>query len=64
VTTPPPTDPGEQTSSWKDAARPVSERVDLLLAEMTLEEKLAQLGSRWLRSDMPSRWLESDMPSR
>ena len=64
MTTPPPTDPGEQTSSWKDAARPVSERVDLLLAEMTLEEKLAQLGSRWLRSDMPSRWLESDMPSR
>ncbi len=54
MTMPPPTVPaGQTTSSWKDPSRPVSERVDLLLAEMTLEEKLAQLGSRWLGNDMP-----------
>ena len=35
-------------STWRDAARPVAERVDALLAEMTLPEKLAQLGSVWL----------------
>jgi beta-glucosidase-like glycosyl hydrolase len=37
---------------WQDPARPVSERVDLLLAAMTLEEKVAQLGSRWVGNDM------------
>ncbi len=34
---------------WTDPARPVGERVELLLAAMTLEEKLAQLGSFWPR---------------
>ena len=38
---------------WQDTARPVAERVDLLLSEMTLEEKLGQLGSRWIGNDMP-----------
>jgi beta-xylosidase len=33
---------------WRDPARPVAERVSDLLARMTLEEKLAQLGSVWL----------------
>jgi beta-glucosidase-like glycosyl hydrolase len=37
---------------WQDTARPVAERVDLLLAEMTLEEKVAQLGSRWIGNDI------------
>ena len=37
---------------WQDTALPVPERVDLLLAAMTLEEKVAQLGSRWLGNDM------------
>ena len=32
--------------------RPVAERVELLLREMTLEEKVAQLGSRWVGNDM------------
>ncbi|HEX4812654.1 MAG TPA: glycoside hydrolase family 3 protein, partial [Nonomuraea sp.] len=33
---------------WQDPARAVADRVDALLAEMTLEEKVGQLGSRWL----------------
>jgi beta-xylosidase len=38
----------EQTRPWHDTSLPVSVRVDLLLGEMTLEEKAAQLGSRWV----------------
>jgi beta-glucosidase-like glycosyl hydrolase len=37
---------------WQDPARPVAERVDLLLGALTLEEKVAQLGSRWVGNDM------------
>jgi beta-glucosidase-like glycosyl hydrolase len=37
---------------WRDPARPVAERVDLLLGAMTHEEKVAQLGSRWVGNDM------------
>jgi beta-xylosidase len=33
--------------AWRDPSRPVAERVASLLARMTLEEKLAQLGSIW-----------------
>jgi beta-xylosidase len=47
TTTTPPAEP-QLDSPWRDTARSVSDRVDLLLAEMTLEEKVAQLGSRWL----------------
>ncbi|WP_210507641.1 glycoside hydrolase family 3 N-terminal domain-containing protein [Naasia sp. SYSU D00057] len=32
---------------WTDPARGIDERVEALLAEMTLDEKLAQLGSYW-----------------
>jgi beta-xylosidase len=35
-------------SVWKDASRPVAERVDALIAAMTLEEKLAQLFGIWV----------------
>ncbi len=38
---------GRTLRSWQDPALPVAERVDALLAEMTLEEKIGQLGSRW-----------------
>ena len=36
---------------WHDPALPIAERVAALLAEMTLDEKIAQLGSRWLGKD-------------
>ena len=35
------------TGKWNDAGLPVGERVEALLAEMTLEEKASQLGSHW-----------------
>ena len=40
---------------WQDPALPLADRVELLLAEMTLEEKIAQLGSRWIGNDMRAR---------
>ena len=44
--------PGNQaTFSWQDTARSADERLDLLLAEMTLEEKVGELGSRWVGND-------------
>jgi beta-glucosidase len=36
------------TSAYKDPALPIAARVSDLLARMTLEEKLAQLGSAWV----------------
>lgn len=33
---------------WQDTTRSTAERVDALVRAMTLEEKVAQLGSRWL----------------
>ncbi|MFC6082138.1 glycoside hydrolase family 3 N-terminal domain-containing protein [Sphaerisporangium aureirubrum] len=39
---------------WQDPALPVADRVEALLEEMTLEEKVAQLGSRWVGNDMQS----------
>ncbi|MFB4290368.1 glycoside hydrolase family 3 N-terminal domain-containing protein [Nonomuraea sp. ATR24] len=44
--------PGQVTRPWRDPALPVADRVDALLAEMTLEEKVAQLGSWWPGNDM------------
>jgi beta-xylosidase len=40
------------STPWRDTSLPVGTRVELLLAEMTLEEKVAQLGSRWVGNDM------------
>jgi beta-glucosidase len=40
------------TGAWHDKAVPLAERVAALLAVMTLEEKVAQLGSRWAGNDM------------
>lgn len=37
---------------WHDISLPVADRVDLLLRHMTLEEKVAQLGSRWLHKHL------------
>jgi beta-glucosidase len=46
-----PADEG-MTPPWRDTGLPVADRVELLLTEMTLEEKVAQLGSRWVGNDM------------
>ncbi|MET0837488.1 MAG: glycoside hydrolase family 3 N-terminal domain-containing protein, partial [Marmoricola sp.] len=40
------------TRAWEDENRPLTERVDLLLAAMSLEEKVGQLGSRWVGNDL------------
>jgi beta-glucosidase len=42
------TDPTSARAIWTDPARTRQERLDALLSVMTLEEKLAQLGSVWL----------------
>lgn len=44
----------EPDELWRDPTRPAAERVEALLAAMTLEEKVAQLGSRWVGNDMPA----------
>jgi beta-xylosidase len=36
------------TDAWRDAALPVDRRVDALVAELTLEEKIAQLYGIWI----------------
>jgi len=46
------TDPAPTSAPWQDPALPVSTRVDLLLERMTLDEKVGQLGSRWVGNDM------------
>jgi beta-xylosidase len=38
---------------WQDPALPAADRVELLLEQMTLEEKVAQLGSRWIGGALP-----------
>ncbi|MGW0810181.1 beta-xylosidase/alpha-l-arabinosidase [Nonomuraea sp. NPDC002799] len=38
---------------WRDNARAIDERVETLLAELTIEEKVAQLGSVWVQGDDP-----------
>ncbi|MCW2850087.1 MAG: glycosyl hydrolase [Marmoricola sp.] len=38
--------------AWHDETRPLAERVELLLAAMTLEEKVGQLGSRWMGNNL------------
>ncbi|MBN2304781.1 MAG: glycoside hydrolase family 3 C-terminal domain-containing protein [Anaerolineae bacterium] len=38
----------QEKSLYQDAAQPIAARVDDLLARMTLDEKLAQLGSLWV----------------
>jgi beta-xylosidase len=52
VSTADPTSTALRGMPWRDPGLPVAERVELLLREMTLEEKVAQLGSRWVGNDM------------
>ena len=43
---------GRTAARWQDPALTVPDRVDALLAEMTLAEKVGQLGSCWAGNDM------------
>jgi len=47
------TTPADEVTSqpWRDTSLPAADRVELLLAEMSIEEKAAQLGSRWVGND-------------
>ena len=45
-------DDSHSDQAWQDQTRPLSERVELLLAAMTLEEKVGQLGSRWVGNNL------------
>ncbi|MGH3652121.1 glycoside hydrolase family 3 N-terminal domain-containing protein [Glutamicibacter sp.] len=38
-----------KNSPWHDASQPIATRVEALMAEMTIEEKVSQLGSFWIR---------------
>ena len=37
---------------WADASRPLADRVEALLAAMSLDEKLAQLASVWIGAEL------------
>lgn len=45
---------GVASAVWRDPERGPDERVDDLLARLTLAEKVGQLGSRWALNDMTS----------
>jgi beta-glucosidase len=51
VTTAGPT-AGPEERPWQNTSLPAEKRAELLLQAMTLEEKVAQLGSRWIGNDM------------
>jgi beta-glucosidase len=44
--------PTPEDRGWQNTSLSAAQRVELLLQAMTLEEKLAQLGSRWIGNDM------------
>jgi beta-glucosidase-like glycosyl hydrolase len=50
TTSVPPVTPDERP--WQNTSLPAEKRADLLLQAMSLEEKVAQLGSRWAGNDM------------
>jgi beta-xylosidase len=47
---------------WRDPSRPAQQRVDDLLSRMTLEEKLAQLGSVWIMAEPDGAGTEGVAP--
>ena len=51
------------TPPWRDTTLSVADRVQLLLTEMTLEEKVAQLGSRWVGNDMKTEPFTEPSPA-
>ncbi|MCA2218332.1 glycoside hydrolase family 3 N-terminal domain-containing protein [Jidongwangia harbinensis] len=64
MTTSQPTPTAERVDApWNNTTLPVAERVDLLLEQMTLEEKVAQLGSRWVGNDVDPLGSETESVS-
>ena len=60
MTTPDPTSVADPVAPrWQDPALPAADRVELLLQQMTLEEKVAQLGSRWIGGGLPDAGADS-----
>jgi beta-glucosidase-like glycosyl hydrolase len=47
------------TPRWQDPTLSAADRADLLLGQMTLEEKVAQLGSRWIGGGLPDAGADS-----
>jgi beta-glucosidase-like glycosyl hydrolase len=45
---------------WQNTSLPAEKRAELLLQAMTLEEKVAQLGSRWVGNDMSDHELPAE----
>lgn len=41
-----------ENMAWRDTSLPAEKRAELLLQAMTIAEKVAQLGSRWVGNDM------------
>src|SRR5918994_6056722 len=65
VTTPDPTAVADRVAPrWQDPTLPTAERVELLLEQMTLEEKVAQLGSRWIGGGLPDTDDDADDADR
>ena len=61
MTTPDPTAVTERTAPrWQDPTLPAADRVELLLEQMTLDEKVAQLGSRWIGGSLPDNEADPD----
>src|SRR5687768_13394625 len=63
VTTSQPTTAERAAAPWHDTTLPVAERVDLLLGHLTLEEKVAQLGSRWVGNEVDPPGVDTDAAS-
>jgi beta-glucosidase-like glycosyl hydrolase len=60
VTTSDPTPVADRVAPrWQDPTLPTADRVELLLEQMTLEEKVAQLGSRWIGGGLPGAEADS-----
>ncbi|MFC7308214.1 glycoside hydrolase family 3 N-terminal domain-containing protein [Streptomyces monticola] len=55
---------GQIVPSWQDPALPVPDRVDALLGAMTLAEKVAQLGSRWIGNDLAHQAEDEDAQAK
>src|SRR4051812_44759602 len=55
-----PTSTGPVTPGWQNTRLSAADRVEALLQELTLEEKVAQLGSRWPGNDMGAAGTEAD----